>query len=58
MNREPIPTGGNMLCQKALSLHEDFSKETPEGSDAAIHCEEGMVAEIQEWVWTGKYKSY
>ncbi|XP_018608961.2 uncharacterized protein LOC108935128 [Scleropages formosus] len=33
MNRKCVPTDGNMLRQKALSLYEDFSKESPGMSD-------------------------
>ena len=33
MNRKRVPIGGNVLCQKALSLCEDFSSKSPEMSD-------------------------
>ena len=32
-NRKRVPIGGNVLCQKALSLCEDFSSKSPEMSD-------------------------
>lgn len=49
MNKNLVPIKGNKLCQKILSLNEDFSKRF------VVYCEWEMVTQTQEQVWADTY---